>query len=75
MPWRVSSALWTASKKLEQSGIVERRVAPAPQRGIRYGLTPAGAAAGLRTSSPRPAGDYAGQARKLMHATRHHLGG
>jgi DNA-binding HxlR family transcriptional regulator len=29
-------------KELEQAGIIERRVAPAPQRGIVYALTPEG---------------------------------
>jgi HxlR-like helix-turn-helix len=34
--------LSTRLKKLEQAGIIERQVAPAPQRGIRYAPTSAG---------------------------------
>ncbi len=37
-----SNVLSTRLKELEQAGIVERRVAPAPQRGVVYALTPVG---------------------------------
>jgi DNA-binding HxlR family transcriptional regulator len=39
-----TNVLSTRLKELEQSGVVERRVAPAPQRGVLYALTPAGQA-------------------------------
>ncbi|HEY2263059.1 MAG TPA: helix-turn-helix domain-containing protein [Streptosporangiaceae bacterium] len=39
-----TNVLSTRLKELEQSGIVERRIAPAPQRGVLYALTPAGQA-------------------------------
>lgn len=44
LPGIPTNVLSTRLKELEQSGIIERRVAPAPQRGILYGLTPAGQA-------------------------------
>ena len=44
LPGIPTNVLATRLKELERSGIVERRVAPAPQRGILYALTPAGAA-------------------------------
>ncbi|GHJ38647.1 helix-turn-helix domain-containing protein [Streptomyces sp. TS71-3] len=37
-----TNVLSTRLKELEQSGIVERRIAPAPQRGVLYALTPVG---------------------------------
>ncbi|ANZ40966.1 hypothetical protein BBK82_38275 [Lentzea guizhouensis] len=37
-----SNVLSTRLKELEQAGIVERQVAPAPQRGVVYALTPVG---------------------------------
>ncbi|HEY4460391.1 MAG TPA: helix-turn-helix domain-containing protein [Pseudonocardiaceae bacterium] len=37
-----TNVLSTRLKELEQSGIVERRVAPAPQRGVLYALTTVG---------------------------------
>lgn len=39
-----TNVLSTRLKELEKAGIVERRVAPAPQRGIVYALSPAGQA-------------------------------
>jgi DNA-binding HxlR family transcriptional regulator len=44
LPGIPTNVLSTRLKELEQSGIVERRVAPAPQRGVVYDLTPAGRA-------------------------------
>ncbi|HTU71914.1 MAG TPA: helix-turn-helix domain-containing protein [Trebonia sp.] len=44
LPGIPTNVLSTRLKELEQSGIVERRVAPAPQRGVLYALTPAGQA-------------------------------
>jgi DNA-binding HxlR family transcriptional regulator len=44
LPGIPTNVLSTRLKELERSGIVERRVAPAPQRGILYALTPAGQA-------------------------------
>ena len=44
LPGIPTNVLSTRLKELEKSGIVERQVAPAPQRGIRYALTPAGQA-------------------------------
>ncbi len=44
LPGIPTNVLSTRLKELEHSGIVERRVAPAPQRGILYALTPAGQA-------------------------------
>jgi DNA-binding HxlR family transcriptional regulator len=35
--------LSTRLTKFEEAGIVERRIPPAPQRGVVYGLTEAGA--------------------------------
>jgi len=37
-----TSMLSTRLKELEQGGVIERRVAPAPRRGIVYALTPDG---------------------------------
>lgn len=37
-----TNVLSTRLKELEQAGVVERQVAPAPQRGVVYALTPAG---------------------------------
>jgi DNA-binding HxlR family transcriptional regulator len=37
-----TNVLSTRLKELEHSGIIERRVAPAPQRGVLYTPTPAG---------------------------------
>jgi DNA-binding HxlR family transcriptional regulator len=42
LPGIPTNVLATRLKELEQGGIVERRVAPAPQRGIVYALTAAG---------------------------------
>jgi DNA-binding HxlR family transcriptional regulator len=42
LPGIPTNVLSTRLKELESSGIVERRVAPAPQRGVLYGLTSAG---------------------------------
>ncbi|MFI5613410.1 winged helix-turn-helix transcriptional regulator [Amycolatopsis sp. NPDC051903] len=42
LPGIPTNVLSTRLKELEESGIVERRVAPAPQRGIIYALTPVG---------------------------------
>lgn len=44
LPGIPTNVLSTRLKELERSGIIERQVAPAPQRGIRYALTPAGQA-------------------------------
>jgi DNA-binding HxlR family transcriptional regulator len=44
LPGIPTNVLSTRLKELEQSGIIERRVAPAPQRGLVYALTPAGQA-------------------------------
>jgi len=44
LPGIPTNVLSTRLKELEQSGVVERRVAPAPQRGVLYALTPAGQA-------------------------------
>jgi DNA-binding HxlR family transcriptional regulator len=44
LPGIPTNVLSTRLKELEQSGIIERRVAPAPQRGILYALTPVGQA-------------------------------
>lgn len=42
LPGIPTNVLSTRLKELEQSGIVERRVAPAPQRGVLYALTSVG---------------------------------
>ena len=42
LPGIPTNVLSTRLKELEQAGIVERRVAPAPQRGVLYTLTAAG---------------------------------
>ncbi|SDI61492.1 winged helix-turn-helix transcriptional regulator [Nonomuraea jiangxiensis] len=42
LPGIPTNVLSTRLKELEQSGIIERRIAPAPQRGVLYALTPAG---------------------------------
>jgi DNA-binding HxlR family transcriptional regulator len=42
LPGIPTNVLSTRLKELEQSGIVERRIAPAPQRGVVYAMTPAG---------------------------------
>ncbi|GAA1311307.1 HxlR family transcriptional regulator [Planotetraspora silvatica] len=42
LPGIPTNVLSTRLKELEQSGIVERRVAPAPQRGVLYTLTSVG---------------------------------
>jgi DNA-binding HxlR family transcriptional regulator len=42
LPGIPTNVLSTRLKELEQAGIVERRVAPAPQRGLVYALTPVG---------------------------------
>jgi DNA-binding HxlR family transcriptional regulator len=42
LPGIPTNVLATRLKELEQAGIIERRVAPAPQRGILYALTSAG---------------------------------
>ena len=42
LPGIPTNVLSTRLKELEHSGIVERRVAPAPQRGVLYALTPVG---------------------------------
>ena len=44
LPGIPTNVLSTRLKELEQSGIVERQIAPAPQRGVRYALTPEGRA-------------------------------
>jgi DNA-binding HxlR family transcriptional regulator len=42
LPGIPTNVLSTRLKELEQSGIIERQIAPAPQRGVVYALTPAG---------------------------------
>ncbi|MFS8097232.1 helix-turn-helix transcriptional regulator [Lentzea alba] len=42
LPGIPTNVLSTRLKELEQAGVVERRVAPAPQRGVVYALTPVG---------------------------------
>ncbi|MET8642068.1 winged helix-turn-helix transcriptional regulator [Streptomyces sp. NPDC004096] len=42
LPGIPTNVLSTRLKELEEAGIVERRIAPAPQRGVLYALTPAG---------------------------------
>lgn len=42
LPGIPTNVLATRLKELEQAGIVERQVAPAPQRGVVYALTPDG---------------------------------
>jgi DNA-binding HxlR family transcriptional regulator len=42
LPGIPTNVLSTRLKELEHSGIVERRIAPAPQRGVVYAMTPAG---------------------------------
>lgn len=42
LPGIPTNVLSTRLKELEQAGIIERQVAPAPQRGILYALTSAG---------------------------------
>lgn len=42
LPGIPTNVLSTRLKELEQAGIVERQIAPAPQRGVRYALTPVG---------------------------------
>jgi len=42
LPGIPTNVLSTRLKELEQSGIIERRIAPAPQRGVLYALTPGG---------------------------------
>ncbi|MFJ5264971.1 winged helix-turn-helix transcriptional regulator [Streptomyces sp. NPDC088387] len=42
LPGIPTNVLSTRLKELEEAGIVERRVAPAPQRGVLYALTEAG---------------------------------
>ncbi|MFJ1767331.1 winged helix-turn-helix transcriptional regulator [Amycolatopsis sp. NPDC088138] len=42
LPGIPTNVLSTRLKELEQAGIVERQVAPAPERGVRYTLTAAG---------------------------------
>ncbi|MGH3165064.1 MAG: winged helix-turn-helix transcriptional regulator [Trebonia sp.] len=44
LPGIPTNVLSTRLKEFERSGIIERRVAPAPQRGILYALAPAGQA-------------------------------
>jgi DNA-binding HxlR family transcriptional regulator len=44
LPGIPTNVLSTRLKELEQAGVVERQVAPAPQRGVVYALTPAGQA-------------------------------
>ncbi|MFF2522958.1 winged helix-turn-helix transcriptional regulator [Streptomyces liangshanensis] len=44
LPGIPTNVLSTRLKELEQAGLVERRVAPAPERGIRYVLTADGSA-------------------------------
>src|SRR5215470_12122790 len=39
LPGIPTNVLSTRLKELEQAGVIERRVAPAPQRGILYALT------------------------------------
>ncbi|MFJ1596510.1 winged helix-turn-helix transcriptional regulator [Streptomyces sp. NPDC088261] len=42
LPGIPTNVLSTRLKELEQAGLVERRIAPAPQRGVLYALTPVG---------------------------------
>lgn len=42
LPGIPTNVLATRLKELEQANLIERRVAPAPQRGVRYVLTPDG---------------------------------
>ncbi|MFE4171499.1 winged helix-turn-helix transcriptional regulator [Streptomyces sp. NPDC056909] len=42
LPGIPTNVLSTRLKELEQAGLVERRIAPAPQRGVLYALTSAG---------------------------------
>jgi DNA-binding HxlR family transcriptional regulator len=42
LPGIPTNVLSSRLKELEQSGVIERRIAPAPQRGVLYALTPAG---------------------------------
>ncbi|MEV6235156.1 helix-turn-helix domain-containing protein [Lentzea sp. NPDC051838] len=42
LPGIPTNVLATRLKELEQAGVVERRVAPSPQRGVVYALTPIG---------------------------------
>lgn len=42
LPGIPTNVLSTRLKELEQNGIVERQIAPSPQRGVVYALTPAG---------------------------------
>jgi DNA-binding HxlR family transcriptional regulator len=42
LPGIPTNVLSTRLKELEQSGIVERQIAPAPQRGVVYAMTPEG---------------------------------
>ncbi|MFJ4849626.1 MULTISPECIES: winged helix-turn-helix transcriptional regulator [unclassified Streptomyces] len=42
LPGIPSNVLSTRLKEMEEAGIVERRIAPAPQRGVIYALTSAG---------------------------------
>ncbi|MEV6848479.1 helix-turn-helix domain-containing protein [Actinoplanes sp. NPDC051411] len=42
LPGIPTNVLSTRLKELEQNGIVERQIAPAPQRGVVYAMTPAG---------------------------------
>lgn len=44
LPGIPTNVLSARLKELEQSGVIERRIAPAPQRGVLYDLTPAGRA-------------------------------
>lgn len=42
LPGIPTNVLSTRLKELEQAGLIERRIAPAPQRGVLYALTSAG---------------------------------
>jgi DNA-binding HxlR family transcriptional regulator len=42
LPGIPTNVLATRLKELEQAGIIERRIAPSPQRGVVYALTPVG---------------------------------
>jgi DNA-binding HxlR family transcriptional regulator len=42
LPGIPTNVLSSRLKELEQNGIVERQIAPAPQRGVVYAMTPAG---------------------------------
>ncbi|QIQ06082.1 winged helix-turn-helix transcriptional regulator [Streptomyces liangshanensis] len=42
LPGIPTNVLSTRLKELEQAGLVERRIAPAPQRSVQYALTPVG---------------------------------